>query len=180
MAWRFAHVIYHASSTACGYPRDRGVSARKPSVLKRSSVWCRHSINPRVVPGSGLHVESPRSRCQPEEVLMRKSSHRGLLTEVRRISRSLRSLDASLKRLPRILSAATRDGFGGKGQGTGRSRRLSPRARAALVLQGRYMGYMRQLKPRQKAQVRRVRELKGVRSAIAAARRAASTEHGTR
>src|SRR5690349_19725344 len=33
--------------------------------------------------------------------------------------------------------------------------------------QGRYMGYMRQLKPRQKAQVRKVREAKGVRAAIA-------------
>ena len=39
-----------------------------------------------------------------------------------------------------------------------------------LVLQGRYMGYMRQLKPRQKAQVRKVRDVKGVRSAIRKAR----------
>jgi hypothetical protein len=30
-----------------------------------------------------------------------------------------------------------------------------------MVLQGRYMGYMRQLKPRQKAQVRNIREAKG-------------------
>jgi len=35
------------------------------------------------------------------------------------------------------------------------------------------MGYMRQLKPRQKAQVRRIREAKGVRVAIALARKVA-------
>jgi hypothetical protein len=39
-----------------------------------------------------------------------------------------------------------------------------------MVLQGRYMGYIRQLKKGQKAQVRRVREAKGVRAAIARAR----------
>jgi hypothetical protein len=44
--------------------------------------------------------------------------------------------------------------------------RLSAKARASLVLQGRYMGYMRQLKPRQKAQVRKIKEVKGVRAAI--------------
>jgi len=44
------------------------------------------------------------------------------------------------------------------------------KARASMVLQGRYMGYMRQLKPRQKAQVRRVRAGKGVGAAIQRAR----------
>jgi hypothetical protein len=48
--------------------------------------------------------------------------------------------------------------------------RLSAKARASLVLQGRYMGFMRQLKPRQKAQVRKIKEAKGVRAAIAKAR----------
>ena len=48
--------------------------------------------------------------------------------------------------------------------------RPSPKARASLVLQGRYMGYMRQLKPRQKAQVREIRVAKGVRRAIQRAR----------
>jgi hypothetical protein len=51
--------------------------------------------------------------------------------------------------------------------------RLSAKARASLVLQGRYMGYMRQLKPRQKAQVRRIREAKGMRAAIDKARQIA-------
>jgi len=43
---------------------------------------------------------------------------------------------------------------------------LSAKARASLVLQGRYMGFMRQLKPRQKAQVRKIREATGVKAAI--------------
>jgi hypothetical protein len=43
-----------------------------------------------------------------------------------------------------------------------------------MVLQGRYMGYMRQLKPRQKARVRKIREAKGVRAAIVRARALAS------
>ncbi|MGH7228462.1 MAG: hypothetical protein ACREIH_04530 [Nitrospiraceae bacterium] len=58
-----------------------------------------------------------------------------------------------------------------KGSSHLRRPRLSAKARASLVLQGRYMGYMRQLKPRQKAQVRRIREGKGVRVAIATAKR---------
>ncbi len=36
------------------------------------------------------------------------------------------------------------------------------------------MGYMRQLKPRQKAQVRKIREAKGVRVAISEAKRLTS------
>jgi len=39
-----------------------------------------------------------------------------------------------------------------------------------MVLQGRYMGYMRQLKPRQKVQVRKIREAKGVSVAIGKAK----------
>jgi hypothetical protein len=43
-----------------------------------------------------------------------------------------------------------------------------------MVLQGRYMGYMRQLKPRQKGMVRKIREAKGVRAAIARTRNLAT------
>ncbi len=52
-------------------------------------------------------------------------------------------------------------------------RRLSPKARATRVLYGRYIGHLRHLKPRQKALVKRIRESKGVRAAIAKARRLA-------
>ena len=58
-----------------------------------------------------------------------------------------------------------------------RNRRIrlgdSAKARASLKLQGRYMGYMRQLKPAQKAQVRKIKQTKGVRAAIARARQLA-------
>jgi hypothetical protein len=68
-----------------------------------------------------------------------------------------------------MLSAAL--SLKGSRKENGRSRpRLTAKARTSLVLQGRYMGYMRQLKPRQKTQVRKVREAKGVRAAIARAR----------
>ena len=39
-----------------------------------------------------------------------------------------------------------------------------------MTWNGRYMGYMRQLKPRQKTQVRKIKETQGVRAAIARAR----------
>jgi len=48
---------------------------------------------------------------------------------------------------------------------------LTPARRAALKLQGQYMGYMRKLKPRQKAVVKALREKKGIRAGIAAARK---------
>lgn len=85
------------------------------------------------------------------------------------VRQALRSLDRSLRRLTPLLSAEITSNDAPNG--TGRSRpRLSPKARASLVLQGRYMGFMRQLKPRQKAQVRKIREAKGVRVAINEAR----------
>jgi hypothetical protein len=48
---------------------------------------------------------------------------------------------------------------------------LTPSRRAALKLQGQYMGYMRGLKPRQKSKVKKVREAKGIPAAIAVAKR---------
>jgi hypothetical protein len=49
--------------------------------------------------------------------------------------------------------------------------RLSPARRADLRLQGQYMGFTRSLRPRQKAQVKATREAKGIRAAIALAKR---------
>ena len=76
----------------------------------------------------------------------------------------------SLVRLsPYLMAAQANPGV------NGRSRpHLSAKARVSLVLQGRYMGYLRQLKPRQKAEVRRIRAGKGVRLAIAKAKRLAN------
>jgi len=69
-----------------------------------------------------------------------------------------------------MLSAATSNGQAPKAVPARHRPGLSAKGRASLVLQGRYMGYMRQLTPRQKAQVRQVKEAKGVRAAIARAR----------
>jgi hypothetical protein len=55
----------------------------------------------------------------------------------------------------------------------GRKLRLSAERRAALRLQGQYMGHLRSLKPRQKARVKALRAAKGIRPAIAFARRLA-------
>src|SRR5437773_6291579 len=93
---------------------------------------------------------------------MPKRSSSSIRKQLVAVRRSLRGLDRSLSRL-----AAALNGFGGAPSSVARARRqLSSRARAALKLQGRYMGYMRQLKPKQKAAVRAVKEKKGVEAAI--------------
>ena len=88
--------------------------------------------------------------------------------EVLRIRRSLRALDQSFRRFAPLLTAVAQSAP--KNEKPRRQPRYSAKARASLVLQGRYMGYMRQLKPKQKAQVRKVRESMGVRAAISKAR----------
>ncbi|HMA17394.1 MAG TPA: hypothetical protein VKS03_03055, partial [Thermoanaerobaculia bacterium] len=72
------------------------------------------------------------------------------------------------------------EGLGGRGVGrrggrrkgvtrrsTGRRRvAISPKVRALRRLQGKYMGYVRRLKPAEKARVRAVREKQGMEAAI--------------
>jgi len=89
----------------------------------------------------------------------------GLRREFRALRIAMQSIDRTLQRL-----ASTN---GGPAPTDVRRRRVSltPKRRSALVLQGRYMGYMRLLKPRQKAQVREIREKMGVGPAIARAKR---------
>ena len=76
---------------------------------------------------------------------------------------SLAALDRSLMRLAVALRsyrpAAT-------GKVARRSVTLSPKALASLKLQGRYMGYMRQLRPMQKTLVRAVLAKSGKKAAI--------------
>ena len=47
-----------------------------------------------------------------------------------------------------------------------RRRAMSPRVLALRKQQGRYMGYVRRLKPAEKARVRSVREKQGIEAAI--------------
>ena len=94
---------------------------------------------------------------------------RSISSEITSLRHTLKAFDRSLRRLTPLLS----DGAALKASSNenDRSLRLSAKVRAAMVLQGRYMGFMRQLKPRQKALARRIREVKGVRAAIVRARR---------
>ena len=56
---------------------------------------------------------------------------------------------------------------------TRKKRRMSPARRAALRLNGRYMGLVRRLSTAQKAALKAIRGKKGVRAGIAAARKMA-------
>ncbi|HEV8701763.1 MAG TPA: hypothetical protein VGV60_10880 [Candidatus Polarisedimenticolia bacterium] len=97
------------------------------------------------------------------------SLHRRVGSELMTLRQTLKAFDRSLRRLTPLLSAGA--SLNGSANDNGRSRpRLSAKARASMVLQGRYMGYMRQLKPRQKAQVREVRDAKGIAVAISRAK----------
>ena len=97
-----------------------------------------------------------------------------------RITKQLRVIRATLKRagrdlrrlgpLVRAAEQAARRSI----EKPPRKLRLSPARRRSLKLQGSYMGYMRQLKPRQKARVKAVKEKKGFPAAIAVARELAS------
>src|SRR6266566_4130026 len=100
------------------------------------------------------------------------NNHSAVRKGVRSLLRSLRDVDRSLRDLSRFLSAGI--DFNDAPRAAQHRRRhshASPKVRASLVLQGRYMGFVRQLKQRQKALVTKVREAKGVRVAIQKARR---------
>jgi len=97
-----------------------------------------------------------------------------LLKELRTIRTSFRLLARSLSRIAPILTAAPELSTGADGEGRPRKRpRISRAYRAALKLQGKYMGTMRGLPPRNIAQVKRIRAEKGIRAAIRAAERMA-------
>jgi hypothetical protein len=88
--------------------------------------------------------------------------------EIRTIRTALRQIVRSLEQLAPLLATSPAS------KAPRQRRPITPARRAALKLQGSYLGYMRQLKPMQKAKVRRIRETKGIRPAIAAARRLAT------
>jgi len=90
--------------------------------------------------------------------------------ELRSIRTALRQILRSVDRLAPVLVAAQTMNH----RQPRRKMQLTPARRAALKLQGRYLGYMRQLKPTQKAKVKRIRAAKGIRAAIAAAKRLAA------
>jgi hypothetical protein len=96
---------------------------------------------------------------------VRNGLARTLKKEFRTLGATIQSLDDTLQRL-----VSTNGAQANAADRPRRKVRLSPKARVSLVLQGRYMGHLRHLKPRQKAQIRKIREAKGVRAAIATAK----------
>jgi hypothetical protein len=96
-----------------------------------------------------------------------------LTREIRAVRRSLSALDKALSRLAAHAGRTVRTAVTAPGR-TRRKINLSPARRRALKLHGQYMGYVRQLKPRAKAKVRDLRMKKGLRAAIARARKLAT------
>ena len=93
---------------------------------------------------------------------------------LRSIERAFADIESSLKSLAKRVKHAERSAGrrrGGVAAGPRRSVTLTPKRRAQLKLQGQYMGYMRQLSARKKAQVKAVKEKRGFEAAIAAAKR---------
>jgi hypothetical protein len=110
-----------------------------------------------------------------------------LKKSLRAIERAFADIERSLARLGKQARKAARDAASEAARSARRSGRktgrwagvlgkphrplkLTPKRRAQLKLQGKYMGYMRQLKPRQKAQVKAVKEKRGFEAAIRLAR----------
>lgn len=89
--------------------------------------------------------------------------------EVQVIGRSFALIARALKRLAPLLEVRSASQSGNPGH-RGRRLKLSPKRRAALKLQGQYMGYLRNLKPTQKTRVKAARTAKGIRAAIALAK----------
>ncbi len=85
--------------------------------------------------------------------------------------RSLRERLAALEQFSPGASAARAPRRPGRAPRAARKTRvrrikMSPRVRALRQLQGKYMGYVRRLKPAEKARVRSVREKQGMEAAI--------------
>ena len=96
---------------------------------------------------------------------------RSLKTIERAFAQIETTLQSLAKRVRQAERATTRRGRPG---GRRRPTTLTPQRRAQLKLQGAYMGYMRQLKPAQKARVKAVKEKKGFVAAIRLAKSLAS------
>jgi hypothetical protein len=103
--------------------------------------------------------------------ILPRGRRRSVATEIAVLRRTLRGLDRSLRRLGAMLVAGISSGAASRQRSAPRRPRLSAKARAALKLQGRYMGYVRQLKMGQKARVKNLRKTRGVRAAIVSARK---------
>ena len=94
---------------------------------------------------------------------MRTTRRRSVSRELQSISRSLASMARAFSRLGPVLESAAR---GSNPPAARRPRKLSPARRAALKLQGRYIGHVRKLSLPERARVKKLRSEKGVLAAI--------------
>ena len=94
--------------------------------------------------------------------------------EIRTIRTSFNRLARSFGRIAPLLSIAGTPGIK-DGKPSRRRPRLTTAQRRALVLQGKYMGTMRGLSPAQRSRVKKIRTSRGIRVAIAEARRLSAT-----
>ena len=105
---------------------------------------------------------------------MRHGSRGSLRRSLGAIERAFAEIESTLstlaKRVRRAERQAARRVSGAGGRPMRRRVHLTPARRAQLKLQGAYMGYMRQLGPRHKAQVKATKEKKGYVAAIRMAR----------
>ena len=104
---------------------------------------------------------------------MPRINRASLSREITAVRRTLSALDQALARLAAHAKRVGREAVKSAAP-TRRKIHLSPARRKALQLHGRYLGYVRQLKPRAKAQVRELRAKKGLKAAIAKARKLAA------
>ncbi len=91
--------------------------------------------------------------------------------EIAELRRSLKAIERRLSNLAPKVRMAVKNSAGSRSGRVGRTLKLSATRRAQLKLQGRYMATIRQLKPKQKAEVRGVLQKKGMQAAIARAQR---------
>ena len=93
-----------------------------------------------------------------------------LKNSLRAIERAFADIETTIAGLAKRVRVAER----GVGRTTTakprRHLRITPKRRAQLKLQGKYMGFMRQLGPRQQARVKAVKEKRGFEAAIGVAR----------
>jgi hypothetical protein len=85
---------------------------------------------------------------------------------LKNVERQIEKLVATIRELERMKTPA--------GSGPRRTLKLSPGRKAALKLQGAYMGFMRQLGPRQQNRVKAVKAAKGLPAAIKLAKQLAA------
>lgn len=107
----------------------------------------------------------------PEEAVVPINPYKRIAREVIGPRGTLKRLDRSIRCSGPLLEVRLRRSKALRNSSARRRLRLTAKARAALKLQGRYMGYVRQLKPNQKRAVKNLRESRDVKRAIALARR---------